>query len=110
MLFGAISVFRFSRQRCQIGVGVWAPLDHQTAMFHRNLREFDKMRTSFTKTLIALAITTVAAFGADNTLGTWKLNVAKSKYTPATNARQEPDRHKGSIGWWREADNHRRTG
>ena len=41
------------------------------------------MRTILTKTLIALAITTVAAFGADNTLGTWKLNVAKSKYTPA---------------------------
>ena len=41
------------------------------------------MGTIFTKTLIAVAITTVAAFGADNTLGTWKLNVAKSKYTPA---------------------------
>jgi hypothetical protein len=41
------------------------------------------MRTILTKALIALAITTVAAFGADNTLGTWKLNVAKSKYTPA---------------------------
>jgi hypothetical protein len=33
--------------------------------------------------MFALAITTVAAFGADNTLGTWKLNVAKSTYTPA---------------------------
>jgi hypothetical protein len=41
------------------------------------------MRTILTKALIALAITTVAAFGADNTLGTWKLDVAKSKYTPA---------------------------
>ena len=41
------------------------------------------MRTILTRALIALAITTVAAFGADNTLGTWKLNVAKSKYTPA---------------------------
>ena len=41
------------------------------------------MRTILTKGLIALAITTVAAFGADNTLGTWKLNVAASKYTPA---------------------------
>jgi hypothetical protein len=41
------------------------------------------MRTILTQALIALAITTVAAFGADNTLGTWKLNVAKSKYTPA---------------------------
>jgi hypothetical protein len=41
------------------------------------------MRTIFTKTLTALAITTIAAFGADNSLGTWKLNVEKSKYTPA---------------------------
>ena len=41
------------------------------------------MRRLFTTAFIALAITTVAAFGADNTLGTWKLNVAKSKYTPA---------------------------
>jgi hypothetical protein len=41
------------------------------------------MRTLLTKTLLALAITTFAAFGADSTLGTWKLNVEKSKYTPA---------------------------
>ena len=33
--------------------------------------------------ILALAITSVAAFGADNTLGTWKLDAAKSKYTPA---------------------------
>jgi hypothetical protein len=41
------------------------------------------MRTILTKALVALTITTVAAFGADRTLGTWKLNVEKSKYTPA---------------------------
>jgi hypothetical protein len=41
------------------------------------------MRTILTNSLIALAFTAVAAFGADNTLGTWKLNTAKSKYTPA---------------------------
>ena len=40
------------------------------------------MLTILTNALIALAIATVAAFGADNTLGTWKLNVAKSTYTP----------------------------
>ena len=40
------------------------------------------MRTLLIKALIALAITSVAALGADNTLGTWKLNVEKSKYTP----------------------------
>jgi hypothetical protein len=42
-----------------------------------------KMRTILTKAILALAITSVAALGADNTIGTWKLNVAKSKYTPA---------------------------
>ena len=41
------------------------------------------MRTLLTKALVALAITTVAALAADNTIGTWKLDVAKSKYTPA---------------------------
>jgi hypothetical protein len=41
------------------------------------------MRTILTKAILALAITSVAAFGADNSIGTWKLNVEKSKYTPA---------------------------
>ena len=41
------------------------------------------MRTLLTKALVALAITTVAALAADNTIGTWKLDAAKSKYTPA---------------------------
>jgi hypothetical protein len=41
------------------------------------------MRTFLTKTFVALAITTIATFGADNTIGTWKLNVEKSKYSPA---------------------------
>jgi len=39
------------------------------------------MRTILNKALVAFAITTVAAFAADNTIGTWKLNVARSKYT-----------------------------
>src|SRR6478672_5811679 len=41
------------------------------------------MRTTLTKALVALAITTVGAVAADNSIGTWKLNVEKSKYTPA---------------------------
>jgi len=40
------------------------------------------MRTILTMAFIALAIT-VSAFGADNTIGTWKLDVTRSKYTPA---------------------------
>jgi hypothetical protein len=41
------------------------------------------MRTLLTRALIALAITTIGALGADNSIGTWKLNVEKSKYSPA---------------------------
>jgi hypothetical protein len=42
------------------------------------------MRKIFSLALFALVITTtVSAWGADNSLGTWKANVAKSKYTPA---------------------------
>lgn len=37
------------------------------------------MRNSITKLIIGAAITAAGAFGADNSLGTWKLNVAKSK-------------------------------
>jgi hypothetical protein len=40
------------------------------------------MRNILSKALVAFAIATVAALAADNTLGTWKLNVAKSTYTP----------------------------
>ena len=42
------------------------------------------MRKIFSLALFALAITTtMSAWGADNSLGTWKANIAKSKYTPA---------------------------
>ena len=40
------------------------------------------MRRMFSRALVVLAITTVAALGADNSIGTWKVNPAKSKYTP----------------------------
>src|ERR1019366_4332729 len=42
------------------------------------------MRKIFTLALFVLATTlTLSAAGADNSLGTWKANIAKSKYTPA---------------------------
>jgi hypothetical protein len=34
------------------------------------------------KALLVLAITTIGALGADNTIGIWKLNVEKSTYSP----------------------------
>jgi hypothetical protein len=41
------------------------------------------MRNFLGRAIIALAFSTIVAFGADNSLGTWKLNLEKSKYTPA---------------------------
>jgi hypothetical protein len=41
------------------------------------------MRTVLAKLFVAVAITTIGAFAADNSLGTWKLNMAKSKFQPA---------------------------
>lgn len=40
------------------------------------------MRSTISKALAALAITAIAAFAADNSLGTWKLNLDKSKFGP----------------------------
>jgi hypothetical protein len=39
------------------------------------------MRRTLTKTLVAIAVLAISAFGADNSLGTWKLNIDKSKFT-----------------------------
>ena len=42
------------------------------------------MRRMFSLALAALAIATpLAALGVDNSLGTWKVNITASKYTPA---------------------------
>jgi hypothetical protein len=44
------------------------------------------MRNIVAKLVIGVAITTIGMYGADNSIGTWKRNVAKSKSTPpATN-------------------------
>ena len=40
------------------------------------------MRSVLVKVFIGLAITSIGMFGADNSIGTWKRNIAKSKTTP----------------------------
>ena len=40
------------------------------------------MRTVIAKLFVTVAITALGAFAADNTIGTWKLNMAKSKFQP----------------------------
>lgn len=41
------------------------------------------MRNVLLKVFVGLAITAIALFGADNSIGTWKRNIAKSKSTSA---------------------------
>ena len=44
------------------------------------------MRNVLVKVFVGLAITAIATFGADNSIGTWKWNIEKSMLTPpATN-------------------------
>ena len=41
------------------------------------------MRSILTKLILGMAIAAIGAFAADNTLGTWKVNMEKSKFSPA---------------------------
>jgi hypothetical protein len=49
------------------------------------------MRRVAVKLFIIMAITSIGAFGADSSVGTWNLNVAKSKYTGANPIRSQTD-------------------
>jgi hypothetical protein len=49
-------------------------------------RGITQMRNISAKVFIGMAITSIAMFGADNSIGTWKRNIEKSESTPpATN-------------------------
>jgi len=41
------------------------------------------MRSISNRALFVFAITAITIFGADNSIGTWNVNLAKSSYTPA---------------------------
>ena len=41
------------------------------------------MRNILAKLVICMAVAAIGAFAADNSLGTWKLNMEKSKFTPS---------------------------
>ncbi len=41
------------------------------------------VRSIFLKSILSMAFLAVAMFAADNSLGTWKLNMEKSKFTPS---------------------------
>jgi len=50
-----------------------------------------KIVTNLLVVLAVLAITTVVGFGADSTVGTWKLNAAKSKFTGSYVVKSQTD-------------------
>lgn len=41
------------------------------------------MRHILVKSILTAAVTVISVLGADNSLGTWKLNMDKSKFTPS---------------------------
>ncbi len=49
------------------------------------------MRGIAAKVFIVVAIAAIAAFGADNSIGTWKYNAAKSKSTSTNPAKSQTD-------------------
>jgi hypothetical protein len=57
-----------------------------------------------TVVLVAVLAFTVIAWGADSNVGTWKLNAAKSKYTPG------PAPKSATISYEETADGIKRTG
>ncbi len=56
------------------------------------------MRKALAQLTIGLAIMAIAALAADNSLGTWKLNMAKSKFSPAAPVKSLTSTREASDG------------
>ena len=56
------------------------------------------MRNVFAKLFFGAVVTAVAVFGADNSLGTWKLNLGKSKFTPTAPVKNLTTVREGAEG------------
>jgi hypothetical protein len=56
------------------------------------------MRSILTKLILGMAITAIGAFAADNSLGTWKLNMEKSKFSPAAPVKSLTSTREASDG------------
>ena len=56
------------------------------------------MRYILMKLTIGLAVTAIGAFAADNSLGTWKLNMEKSKFTPSAPVKSLTSTREASDG------------
>jgi len=64
----------------------------------RKLLEGEAMRNIFTKLIIGMAITAIGVFAADNSLGTWKLNMEKSKFSPSAPVKSLTSTREASDG------------
>src|SRR6266851_8905883 len=69
-----------------------------SAATKRKLLEGEAMRNIFTKLIIGMAITAIAVFAADNSLGTWKLNMEKSKFSPSAPVKSLTSTREASDG------------
>jgi hypothetical protein len=58
-----------------------------TALQPLNFHEEKAMQNILVKLFTVLVITAVGAFGADESLGTWKLNMGKSKFNPTASVK-----------------------
>lgn len=56
------------------------------------------MRNIVKNLIVGIAITAIGAFAADNSLGTWKLNMAKSKFSPAAPVKNLTSTREASDG------------
>jgi hypothetical protein len=56
------------------------------------------MRNVLTKLIIVVATTAIGTFAADNSLGTWKLNMEKSKFSPSAPVKSLTTNREASDG------------
>jgi hypothetical protein len=57
-----------------------------------------KLRKVLTQITIGVVVTAIGAFAADNSLGTWKLNMEKSKFSPSTPVKSLSTTREASYG------------
>jgi len=56
------------------------------------------MRHTLVRSILALTVTAISVCGADNSLGTWKLNMEKSKFTPSAPVKSLTSTREASDG------------
>ena len=78
--------------------------DLHTATLKEMQGRKENMQRIFVRLAMAVTITAIGMFGADNSLGTWKRNVAKSKSTPPSTIKSVTLVNEASDGGVKQAD------